>query len=135
MKKRMIMAIVLVCILVIGVVEWKTKKNFTADATTVNDIIVDETMDNVKVKISEDDQIHVSYFEGISYYYNINEENGRLTISGKSRVPIVLDFQNPSLVIRVPKDYGKNIIINTEKSCSIDKSIEWNDVQVNSEND
>lgn len=135
MKKWMIIAITLVCILVIGVLEWKTKKDFTIDVRKVNEIIVAETMDNVKVRISEDDQVHVSYYEGISCYYNINEENNILTIRGNNKVPIILDFQSPSLIIRVPKDYGKSIKINTEKNCSIDKSIQWKEVQIKTEND
>ena len=135
MKQRMVIAITLICILVIGVLEWKTKKNFTIDALKINKIIVEDTMDNVKVEVSEDDQIHVSYYEGISYHYNINEENKRLTIVGNNRIAITLDFQNPSFIIRVPKDYGQSIKINTEKSCSIDEAIQWKTIQINSEND
>ncbi len=75
MKKRMIITVILVCILVIGAIEWKTKKDFTTDVTNISGIIVDETMDNVKVEVSKDDQIYVSYYEGISYHYNIIEEN------------------------------------------------------------
>jgi hypothetical protein len=135
MKKRMIIAIMIVCILVIGVIEWRTKKDFNIDATKVSEIIIDETMDNVKVEVSEDDQIHVSFYEGVSYHYNINEENKILTIMGNNRIPITLDVQCPYLIIRVPKDYGKSIKINTEKNCSIDESIQWKDVQINSEND
>lgn len=133
MKKRMIIVITIVCILFIGVLEWKTKKDFTTDVTNINEIIVVDTSDKVKVEISEDDKIHVSYYEGIGYHYNINEENKTLTIIGNNRSPIILDFQSPSLIIRVPKDYGKNIKINTEKSCSIDESILWKDVQINME--
>lgn len=135
MKKRMVIAFTLICILIIGVMEWKTKKNFTIDVEKVNDIIIVSTMDNVKVEVSEDDQIHLTYYEGSSYRYRIEEENKVLTIKGKNRAAITLDFQNPSFIIRVPKDYGKSIKINTEKSCSIDESIQWKDIQINSEND
>ncbi len=134
MSKRMIIAITLICILVIGVIEWKTKKDFTTDATKVSEIIVEQTMDSVKVEVSEDDQIHVSYYEGVSYHYSVKEENNSLTIRGSSNIPITLDFQSPYLLIRVPKDYGKKIKINTEKNCFINEAIQWEEVQINAEN-
>lgn len=133
MKNRMIIVITIICILFIGVLEWKTKKDYTTDVININEIVVVDTMDKVKVEISEDDKIHVFYYEGIGYHYNINEENKTLTIIGSNRSPIILDFQSPSLIIKVPKDYGRNIKINTEKSCSIDESIQWKDVQINME--
>lgn len=124
MKKRIIMVITIICIFFIGVIEWKTQKKFTTDVTNVNEIVVVDTMDKVKVELSEDDKIHVFYYEGIGYHYNINEENKMLTIIGKNRIPIIIDIQSPSLIIRVPKDYDKNIKINTEKSYSFDEAIQ-----------
>lgn len=134
MKKKIIIVIIVLCVVMVGIIEWKSKKNYTADIDKVNKIIVAETMDSVKVMVSDDEQIHISYYEGISYEYDIAEVNSILTIKGNNNIPITLDFQNTSLIIEVPKDYGKDIEINTEKNCSLNDSIQFNDVDINSEN-
>ncbi len=132
-KKIWITIAIVICISVVAIVEIRTKKIYQTDASKIQEIIVKKTSDKVKVRVSKDDKLHVVYYKGISYNYDIEEKDGQLKIAGKYKFPISFDFQSPTLIIELPAYYGNKLEINTEGNCSVDQTIKFSDIKINSD--
>jgi len=134
-KKNWLVAVILMFVVIVAVIEWKSEKNYEIKADGIEHINVVESADTVKVTVSDDDMIHISYYEGASYKYEITEENGVLKITGDNRRAINIDIQDSPLIIKVPKDYGKYMEINTEKNASVNEAINFESISINEDED
>ncbi len=130
-KKWVIVAVIVLLVIIVVAIEWKSKNNFEISVDAIEQIIVVESADTVKVQVSNDDMVHIIYYEGAGYKYEITEENGVLKIKGDNKTAIKIDIQNSPLIIKIPQDYGKYLEINTEKSASVSEAIDFASISIN----
>lgn len=125
--------VVLVCLFISGFISKKERKTYDIDASLVNSIVVNEKVNDVKVKISDDDKIHVTYSEGKNLGYKIEKNGDKLSIATSSKFinfTIGIDTSDNSLIIKIPKDYKKDLKVITEQECSVDKLIQFNSLNI-----
>lgn len=62
-----------------------SKKSYDADVAEVEEVVIDVRDREIVVSLSEDDQIHITYFENEQEYYNISVSDGNvLTMTAQS---------------------------------------------------
>lgn len=138
MNKKVVIAIVstIVVLLIAGLFLKKERKNYEVDASSINNIIVNDKVSEVRVKKSNDDKIHVTYSKGKGLSYDISENHGKLSISsGKQimKISLSLNIYDNSLIIEIPEDYNKGINIVAEEKCTVDESIKFSSKNIKSE--
>ncbi len=134
-EKRLYLGIliIVICIIVSGITLKKERKTYDIDTSLVDNIIVTEEVNNVKVKPSNDSKIHVTYSEGKNSSYKIEKKDSVLNISTSEpsvNIGIVIDIVDSSLIIEIPKDYKKDLQVTTKKEWSVDKSIQFKSVNI-----
>lgn len=136
-KIGIIIVIVVVVLLFVGLFTKKERKVYTVDAATIDKILVVDKVNKVKIKVSEDDKIHVTYSEGMGLSYNIQVNNGQLDIKTANNIKISLgfDLHDNSLVIEVPKDFNKALDVTSEQNCSVDENINFSSKSIISGSD
>jgi len=111
----------------------KERKTYDIDASLVNSIVVNEKVNDVNVKISDDDKIHVTYSEGKNLGYKIEKNDDKLSVATSSKFinfTIGIYTSDNSLIIKIPKDYKKDLKVITEQECSVDKLIQFNSLNI-----
>ncbi|MGH4124314.1 MAG: DUF4097 family beta strand repeat-containing protein [Clostridium sp.] len=138
MNKKVVIAIVItiVILLIIGLFFKKERKNYEVDASSIHNIIVNDKVNEVRVKKSNDHKIHVTYSEGKGLSYDISENHGKLRISSANKfmnISLSLNIYDNSLIIEIPEDYNKGINIFAEDKCTVDESIKFSSKNIKSE--
>jgi len=99
--------------------DYKEKTFVSTDPVT----LINAEDENVGIDIisSNDENVHITYYENKKTKYIINEENGVLDLSIKKTYLWTdnffnFNFQNNNLVIAVPKDYTGDLQIKTSNA-------------------
>lgn len=127
-----------IILLISGFIFKQEKKTYELDSNAINSIAVDDKVNDVKVRTSPDDKIHVTYYQGKSTGYKIEKNGDALAIATTSNMinlTLGIQVEDSSLVIEIPKNYGKSLEITATKKCSVDKSIQFSSLDVESENE
>lgn len=138
-KKIVIAVVVTIIVLIIaGLLLRKERKNYEVDASSINNIVVNDKVNEVKVIKSNDDKIHVTYSEGKGLSYDISQKDGKLSINGGNRIiniSLGLDIYDNSLIIKTPENYNKEINIVAENKCTVDENIKFSSKNIKSKED
>jgi uncharacterized protein YpmB len=136
-KIGIMIVIVVVILLCIGLFTKKERKVYNVDTDKIDKILVVDKVNKVKIKVSEDDKIHVTYSEGMGLSYHIEVNNGLLEIKTANNIKITLgfDIHDNALIIEVPKDFNKELDVKSEQNCSVDQSISFSSKNIISGSD
>ncbi len=120
MEKKRIGILILfigIVVLVLGFLMRRTEETFESDGK-VTKIIVNENESGVKIRKSKDDKVRVIYREGKGLSYNVKEEEGIINVSNEAiKFSVGLSLEDESVIIEIPKDYNKELVVNTVKKC------------------
>ncbi len=100
-----------------GTYEEKTyQSNRNVKAITINDSNTD-----VKVIVSADNKLHMTYYENEHTYYEISEDNNMLTVEKKSTRRwynnlFNFKFEKTTLLITVPSDFNGELSVKTSNN-------------------
>jgi len=88
----------------------------------VNKIEINENESGVKIRKSKDDKVRVIYREGKGLTYTVKEEDGVITVNNDAiKFSIGLSLEDESVIVEIPKDYDKELVVNTVKKCVFEK--------------
>lgn len=96
--------------------------------------------ENVSVDIieSNDDKVHITYYENSSTQYNITEENGVINLSVHKTFKITgifnFNFESVKLVIEVPRGYDGKLNISTSNAAIFVSRVTASDVYLKTSN-
>lgn len=122
-KKRIGILVVFIVIvaLVICFFMRRNEKKYEAKGE-INKIVINENESGVKIKKSEDDKIRVIYREGKGLTYEVTEKDGVLEVENDAiKFSVSFSLEDESVIIELPKDYGKEIEVNSAKKCEFIK--------------
>ena len=122
MKKRILIAVYLILVssLFAGCsTEHFTAREYTAEGSLVQSINVDVRDRRIDVSVSNDDMVHIDYFESSKEGYDITLSSGVLTIEGISNknwadfIGVKPSAENRRISIRVPAGILSSLDMNT----------------------
>ena len=122
MKKRLLIAVYLILVssLFAGCsTEHFTAREYTAEGSLVQSINVDVRDRRIDVSVSNDDMIHIDYFESSKEGYDITLSSGVLTIEGISNknwadfIGVKPSAENRRISIRIPAGILSSLDMNT----------------------
>lgn len=140
MKKKVVIIIVVavVVLVILGFLQKKDRKKAEFDTSKIEKIVINENANDVKIEQSSDDKIHVEYSEGNDLEYTIEQKDGTLTIENDNKaVNITLGFSisDETMIIKIPKDYGKDIEAKVKNKCKCDDSIKFDSKSIECNNE
>lgn len=100
-----------------GTYEEKTyQSNGNVKAITINDSNTD-----VKVIVSADNKLHMTYYENEHAYYEISEDNNTLSVEKKNNFKwynnlFNLKFEKTTLLLTVPSDFDGELSVKTSNN-------------------
>lgn len=139
-NKKTLIIIAALCI-VVGIIFWSksktVEKNYEVEASKVEIITVYDNVNQVKVISSDNDKIHITYYDKSSTQYTISLNGNELSISNKSKsdgngVNAGINFSKTTLTIEIPKSFEGEFSATTFDNCDVDESINFSNVDVNS---
>lgn len=122
MKKRLLIAVYLILVssLFAGCsTEHFTAREYTAEGSLVQSINVDVRDRRIDVSVSNDDMVHIDYFESSKEGYDITLSSGVLTIEGISNknwadfIGVKPSAENRRISIRIPAGILSSLDMNT----------------------
>ena len=122
MKKRLLIAVYLILVssLFAGCsTEHFTARKYTAEGSLVQSINVDVRDRRIDVSVSNDDMVHIDYFESSKKGYDITLSSGVLTIEGISNknwadfIGVKPSAENRRISIRIPAGILSSLDMNT----------------------
>ncbi len=122
MKKRLLIAVYLILVssLFAGCsTEHFTAREYTAEGSLVQSINVDVRDRRIDVSVSNDDMVHIDYFESSKEVYDITLSSGVLTIEGISNknwadfIGVKPSAENRRISIRIPAGILSSLDMNT----------------------
>ena len=122
MKKRILIAVYLILVssLFAGCsTEHFTAREYTAEGSLVQSINVDVRDRRIDVSVSNDDMVHIDYFESSKEGYDITLSSGVLTIEGISNknwadfIGVKPSAENRRISIRIPAGILSSLDMNT----------------------
>ena len=122
MKKRLLIAVYLILVssLFAGCsTEHFTARKYTAEGSLVQSINVDVRDRRIDVSVSNDDMVHIDYFESSKEGYDITLSSGVLTIEGISNknwadfIGVKPSAENRRISIRIPAGILSSLDMNT----------------------
>ena len=122
MKKRLLIAVYLILVssLFAGCsTEHFTAREYTAEGSLVQSINVDVHDRRIDVSVSNDDMVHIDYFESSKEGYDITLSSGVLTIEGISNknwadfIGVKPSAENRRISIRIPAGILSSLDMNT----------------------
>lgn len=122
MKKRLLIAVYLILVssLFAGCsTEHFTAREYTAEGSLVQSINVDVRDRRIDVSVSNDDMVHIDYFESSKEVYDITLSSGVLTIEGISNknwadfIGVKPSAENRKISIRIPAGILSSLDMNT----------------------
>ena len=122
MKKRILIAVYLILVssLFAGCsTEHFTARKYTAEGSLVQSINVDVRDRRIDVSVSNDDMVHIDYFESSKEGYDITLSSGVLTIEGISNknwadfIGVKPSAENRRISIRIPAGILSSLDMNT----------------------
>ena len=109
-----------------------TERSYAEDAAKVNKLLLDDTNRRVELKISNDEKIHIYYFESEKEFYKISLSDGVLSVISENNMKwydylgFKWDF-NTSIRIEIPKNTIEDIKIETKNGDIIAENISVTD--------
>jgi len=143
-NKKNIIIIIVLCLAVGAIFLFRfikaEEKNYEVNSTEITSINVYDSCNQVSVIPSNDDKIHVTYYDKSSNKYTISVEDSVLIISNKSGnsgngVNAGISFSNTSLTIEVPVSFTGEFTAKTFDKCNIDDSLNFSNVDAESLSD
>ncbi|MHB1483515.1 MAG: DUF4097 family beta strand repeat-containing protein [Saccharofermentanales bacterium] len=114
-------------------------KNFSSEEN-VKGITVDESNLSIDIKKSDDNKVHITYYENDKEFYEIKQsEDGILSIVKKNSYKwfdyiFNLNFQSRSLSLSIPVDYTGDLSVENSNSRISISDINANDISLTTSN-
>ncbi len=109
------------------------QENYTIEAAQAEHIIIDVRDRLINVTPSNDDQIHISYYQNNKEYYEINLSNDKiLTIEGiynkewMDFIGKITDIENRTITLNIPNNLIDELYISTTN-----EDVSLSDIEIN----
>ena len=109
------------------------QENYTTEAAQAEHIIIDVRDRLINVTPSNDDQIHISYYQNNKEYYEINLSNDKiLTIEGiynkewMDFIGKITDIENRTITLNIPNNLIDELYISTTN-----EDVSLSDIEIN----
>lgn len=96
-----------------------TKKDYSSEETTINNVILDVSDREIEVSVSSDDKVRIDYFENEKEYYIISETDGTLKMTliyNKEWTDFIgakADSAYRKIRLQIPDELLSNLTIST----------------------
>lgn len=114
-----------------------TEMNFISN-DTVNTINAKDENVSIEIITSDDDKVHITYFENASSIYTIKENNGVINLSVDKTFNITgifsFSFESVKLTIAIPENYDGVLNIETSNATITIEDVKASDVTLKTSN-